>query len=107
MKVGDLKPGMLIIPKDGMVWFKRGTTRPVLCVDQDDARFWMHAQRPEPAGNNPVMYMYEMPYKERVKLANVSEWGARIVMHEGALIAVDATAWKKIEPLSKLEDSED
>ena len=66
MKVSELKAGMLLVPKDGMLWFKRGTLRPVLCVDHDEARFWMHAQRPAPAGNMPVMYMYEMPYKERV-----------------------------------------
>ena len=100
MKVGKLKPGMLIVPKADMVWFKRGASKPVLCVASGDERYWMHSQSPGSAGNQPVMYMYEMPYRDRIKEANVSEWGARIVMCDGALIAVDSRAWKKIEPLS-------
>ena len=42
MRVGELKPGMLVKPVQGMVWVLRPIKNeaPVLCVEPDDRETW-------------------------------------------------------------------
>jgi len=104
MKVEDLRPGMLVQPVQGMVWVLRPSKimQSTLCVESDNRSHWFgHSKPPVIIGNDPVMYLYSMPYAERTR-KNASQWGARIVMCKGKMMSIDSYAWRRIEMVAEV-----
>ena len=100
MKVGELHRGMLLRPVAGMQWVKRRNTLCVEPVGRETYRF--HYDPPTEMGTMVAMYVDRVPRVRRDKVTSLEQsWGARVVVVGGLLIAIDQSAWHRIEPVSK------
>jgi len=97
MKVSELREGMLIRPKAGMIWhaFRSGL---VVYLDKDrhlhGAGTFM--------GQDVAMYITKMGYTKRHTTPGMENtMGARIVMMKGRLMAVDQYSWSRIRPVDE------
>jgi len=98
MKVAELQPGMLIQPVEGMQWVKRQST---LCVEPMRSSMRTSIAREE-LGATVAMYIDNVPYAQREIVPDLEgAWGARVVIVEGSLMAVDQSAWHRIESVPK------
>ena len=106
MRVGELKPGMLVKPVQGMVWVLRPVRNeaPVLYVEPADREtLYARTKKPIIIGDDPVLYLYALPYSKRIQ-ESVSQWGARVVMCRGRVMSIDSYAWRRIEAMSEVQD---
>ena len=100
MKVAELQPGMLIQPVEGMQWVKRQSTLCVEPMGRNMFRGYMYPR--EELGATVAMYIDNVPYAQREIVPDLEgTWGARVVIVEGSLMAVDQSAWHRIESVPK------
>ena len=96
MKVSELREGMLIRPKAGMIWVKIWSG---LVVYLDKDRFFLAGAY---MGQDVVMYIAKMGYAKRHATPGMENtMGARIVMMKGRLMAVDQYSWSRIRPVDE------
>lgn len=86
MKVKDLKPGMLLKPKDGFVWRyqKSAYLEKIMCLTVEPCN-----KRDE---DQIVMYVGE-------RSEDQTTYGKQIVLWKGEKISVNPSAWRCIIPV--------
>jgi len=88
MKISDLRPGMLLKPRDGFSWWFQASRymKVVSCLTV----VRNHDEIPEAC--QAIMYLG--PRKE-----NVPTYGKQIVLWDGSRVSVNPAAWRNIVPL--------
>jgi len=87
MKVDDLRPGMLLRPRDGFVWWFKSSSyiKSVSCLT-------VLKNRDSHGSEQAIIYLGP-------REGDAPTYGKQIVLWEGTNVSVNPAAWRNIVPL--------